>query len=58
VYRSKSLLINNGTYIIKKVNGCELKVLLGEDWTRAISAKGHKVWQQFQYCGREAEPLP
>jgi len=32
-------LINNGIYIIKKVNGCELKILLGEDWTRVISAK-------------------
>ncbi|CAL4973363.1 unnamed protein product [Urochloa decumbens] len=35
-------LINNGIYIIKKVNGCELKVLLGEDWMRVISAKVHQ----------------
>ncbi|XP_062207310.1 exocyst complex component EXO70B1-like, partial [Phragmites australis] len=32
-------LINNGIYIMKKVNGCELKILLGEDWTRVISSK-------------------
>ncbi|CAO1946447.1 unnamed protein product [Urochloa humidicola] len=35
-------LINNGIYIIKKVNGCELKVLFGEDWMRVISAKVHQ----------------
>ncbi|KAL6853595.1 hypothetical protein ACP4OV_019624 [Aristida adscensionis] len=32
-------LINNGTYIINKVNGCELKILLGVDWATVISAK-------------------
>lgn len=35
-------LINNGIYIIKKVSGCELKILLGEDWTRVMSAKVHQ----------------
>uniref|UniRef100_A0A0D3EVR9 Exocyst subunit Exo70 family protein n=1 Tax=Oryza barthii TaxID=65489 RepID=A0A0D3EVR9_9ORYZ len=32
-------LVNNGIYIIKKVNGCELKVLLGEDWIKVIHSK-------------------
>ncbi|KAL5229237.1 hypothetical protein ABZP36_017502 [Zizania latifolia] len=32
-------LINNGNYIIKKVNGCELKLLLGEDWAKVIYSK-------------------
>uniref|UniRef100_A0A0D9V7C1 Exocyst subunit Exo70 family protein n=1 Tax=Leersia perrieri TaxID=77586 RepID=A0A0D9V7C1_9ORYZ len=32
-------LVNNGIYIIKKVNGCELKVLLGEDWTKVMHSK-------------------
>jgi len=41
-------LINNGTYIIKKVNGCELKVLLGEDWTRVISAKVHQWVSEYR----------
>ncbi|KAL6616307.1 hypothetical protein ACP70R_038577 [Stipagrostis hirtigluma subsp. patula] len=36
---SRVFLINNGIYIIKKVDGCELKIFLGEDWTRVISAK-------------------
>uniref|UniRef100_A0A0A9DDF7 Exocyst subunit Exo70 family protein n=1 Tax=Arundo donax TaxID=35708 RepID=A0A0A9DDF7_ARUDO len=35
-------LINNGTYIIKKVYCCELKILLGEDWLRVVSAKVHQ----------------
>ncbi|GJN17297.1 hypothetical protein PR202_gb04354 [Eleusine coracana subsp. coracana] len=35
-------LINNGIYMIKKVNGCELNVLLGEDWVRVISVKVHQ----------------
>ncbi|XP_006644939.1 exocyst complex component EXO70B1-like [Oryza brachyantha] len=43
VYRHAPLscvfLVNNGIYIIKKVNGCELKVLLGEDWTKLIYSK-------------------
>ncbi|CAO2195118.1 unnamed protein product [Urochloa humidicola] len=41
-------LINNGIYIIKKVNGCELKVLLGEDWTRVISAKVHQWMLEYR----------
>lgn len=41
-------LINNGIYIVKKVNSCELKILLGDDWTRAISAKVDR-WLS-EYC--------
>ncbi|PAN27780.1 hypothetical protein PAHAL_5G107000 [Panicum hallii] len=41
-------LINNGIYITKKVNGCELKVLLGEDWTRVISSKVHQWVSEYR----------
>lgn len=43
-------LINNGIYVIKKVNGCELKVLLGEDWTRVISSKVRQWVLEYRWA--------
>jgi hypothetical protein len=41
-------LINNGIYMIKKVNGCELNVLLGENCTSVIAVKVRR-WI-LEYC--------